>query len=54
MYASTLESVRSGICNLDPWRIGDCRRDDRDCVEPGAPPSSDSGFENRILHSYSR
>jgi len=53
MYASMLDSVRSGICNVDPRRVGDCRRDDGHYVESGAPASSDSGIKNRLLHSYS-
>jgi hypothetical protein len=53
MYASTLDGVRSGICNVGPLRVGDRRRDDGDYVESGAPASSDSGAENRLLHSYS-
>lgn len=53
MYASTLDSVRSGICNVGPRRIGDPRRGDGDYVESGVPESPDSRTEKRFVHSYS-
>jgi hypothetical protein len=52
MYASMLDSVRSGICNVGPWRVGD-RRDAGDYVESGASASFNSSTENPLLHSYS-
>jgi hypothetical protein len=53
MYASTLDSVRSRICNVGPparWRLS---RDDGDYVESGELASSDSRAKNWLLHSYS-